>query len=246
MKCLFVFTICALVGASVRAHLHGDRIRMQHQQLGPFGQPFGPHHNMLVGHQQMNDPFFTNPGMLGGGIITQGGFPNFGQWPNTFNNQHAWNNGFPGVSPLENNGFNSNVMSSTDPWEQYRRFNTGVHQSLSGGRLAPTGNTFSSTNQVIPGTGSNYPWNTFATQNIFGTNVPSIPNNQGFVNPQFQSNVNQFQNQGFLSQGFPNNNRLQNQGFLSQGFPNNNQFQNQGSLTQGLPNGLQLSNGAFK
>jgi hypothetical protein len=66
MKGLFAFTICALVAASVKAHLHVDRIRMQHQQVGPFGTPFGPHHNVFVGPQQMNDPFFTNPGMLGG------------------------------------------------------------------------------------------------------------------------------------------------------------------------------------
>ncbi|XP_053398406.1 uncharacterized protein LOC123553415 [Mercenaria mercenaria] len=229
MRYMFAYAMCVMIVVNARAHLPGSS-RMLPQPLVPVGSP-------------LIDPFRTGPGMFRGGwnnvFLPQGHLGSFGQWPQTWDSRNTWNNG---VSVIENRmgGFNSNAVGSTDPWEQYRRFNSGMRGMTDGidtSRGIST-NVMSSRNQLTQGPVSNNdPWNTFAAQNNLlntfptqnnpantfltknnvNTNIPAVTNgiNQGFVSPQLSPNVNnQFRNQPFLSQSFPNRLRATNGVFV--------------------------------
>ncbi|XP_045191010.2 uncharacterized protein DDB_G0287625-like [Mercenaria mercenaria] len=254
MRYLFAYAMCLMIVVKVRAHLPGPS-RMLPQPLVPVGSP-------------LIDPFRTGPGMLRGGwnnvFLPQGHWGNFGQWPQTWDNRNTWNNG---ISAIENrmDGFNNNAVGSTDPWEQYRRFNSGM-RGLADGIDTSRGistNVMSSRNQLTQGPGSNnYPWNTFATQN---NPLNTFPTQNNLLNtfPTQNNPLNTFPTQNNLLNTFPTqNNPLNtfptqnnipavtngiNQGFVSPQLPPNfnNQFQNQPFLSQGFPNRLPATNGVF-
>lgn len=142
---------------------------------------------------------------------------------------------------------------TTDPWQAYQQFSSGMNSVLGGTQSTLGSNPLLSSNGVNNGAASkNFPWNTFATNQ---QNVPMMPSNAnngpivGAGNNMNAVNGGLLNNQ-FPTSGFPQNGGLAgsmvnggNGGFMNSQFPTSS-FPQNGGLT-GNTNGLNNGNGAF-